>query len=131
MLIDLDHFKEFNDTYGHGKGDEVLRIVAQELNHNLRRAGDFVARFGGEEFVALLPYADEEHVNKASQQIHNAIRELNIPHKSSPVSDHLTVSIGVLTVNSKDFESTQQIFEKVDQIMYEAKRQGRNRVVTF
>lgn len=130
MLLDLDHFKQFNDTYGHGMGDEALRKVAQVLDHTLRRAGDFVARYGGEEFAAVLPYTDAEKAEVAARQLREAIEDLGIPHEGSPVSPCLTVSIGMITFRPSEGLSLEEALEEVDRVMYEAKDQGRNRAIT-
>ena len=129
LLLDIDHFKEYNDTYGHGMGDKVLKKLARVMEDSLRRAGDFVARYGGEEFGILLPYTDSENAGETARNISRGIRDLAIPHESSPVDGHVTVSMGIATlmpgqeaVNKEDF------FDMADKTLYQAKNQGRNRI---
>ncbi|WP_019029495.1 sensor domain-containing diguanylate cyclase [Colwellia piezophila] len=123
LMIDIDHFKEFNDNYGHEKGDEVLFKVAQVIKNQLPRKTDFVARYGGEEMVAILPYTHLEGAVKAAQKIIQAVINENIEHSYSKTNEILTVSIGVSSTDS-NFE---QLFEYADSAMYEAKNNGRNR----
>jgi diguanylate cyclase (GGDEF)-like protein len=127
VLLDIDHFKEYNDTYGHGQGDKALFRVAQKLQKTLQRAGDFIARYGGEEFAAVLPYTDKEKALELTKYLNEAVASLAIEHTTSRVADHLTVSIGVLTVSPSDSMTLQSALEEVDQAMYLAKTNGRNR----
>ena len=129
MLADIDHFKEYNDTYGHGCGDAVLRGVAQAVQDALRRAGDFVARYGGEEFVAVLPYTDADKVQETACQVMLAIEGLAIEHKTSPVADHLTMSIGVATAYPSEGVTPATFLREVDRALYQAKGRGKNCVV--
>ena len=130
LLIDIDKFKEYNDTYGHGSGDTALRKVAHALEDALRRAGDTVARYGGEEFAAVLPYTDAEKAREAADQIMQAVKALEIEHKSSPVAPHLTLSIGVATANPNKAATPASLLEEADKALYKAKHQGRNRIVS-
>lgn len=128
LFMDLDDFKAFNDTYGHGKGDEALRKVAQEIDRSLRRAGDFVARYGGEEFAAILPYTQEEKALSIAEQIGLNVQNLGIQHASSRVAQVVTLSIGVTTAAPHESVPISSLVEMADQALYDAKRQGRNRV---
>ncbi|MFQ3276244.1 MAG: diguanylate cyclase (GGDEF)-like protein/PAS domain S-box-containing protein [Colwellia sp.] len=127
LMIDIDYFKEFNDNYGHEKGDRILFKVAQVIKNQLPRKTDFVARYGGEEMVAILPHTHLEGAVKAAQKIIQAVTDENIEHSYSKISKILTVSIGVASTNL-NFE---QLFGYADLAMYEAKNNGRNRYVSY
>ncbi len=130
LMIDIDHFKPYNDHYGHGAGDECLRRVAQALRQVPTRSADLVARYGGEEFVALLPETDAEGARQLAEQMRAAIHALAIPHAYSPVADHITISIGA-SMHRPQQPSTNADALKLaaDQALYQAKEQGRDRVV--
>ena len=128
LLMDIDHFKEFNDTYGHGSGDSCLRRVAKAIEDTLRRAGDFAARYGGEEFAALLPYTESEEALEIAAKVKNTVEGLGIEHKSSPVTDRVTISIGVAAVQPWTGLSLDKVIEKADQALYQAKQNGRNSI---
>ncbi len=131
LFLDIDHFKEYNDTYGHGMGDTVLRKLARTMERSLRRAGDFIARYGGEEFGILLPYTDTKKAAETIQSINAGIRELAIVHASSPVNPLVTVSTGVVTLMPGcPGISKEAFFNLVDKTLYKAKKNGRNRVET-
>jgi len=129
IILDIDHFKQYNDGYGHIQGDECLRHVAQALSAVGTRARDFFARFGGEEFVLVLPETDMEAARKIAERCRSAIFKLQIPHEKSTTSQIVTVSLGVGTlVPSHDAEPITFI-ESVDRLLYKAKQNGRNCVV--
>ena len=129
ILLDVDHFKLYNDTYGHVEGDCCLRIVASMLEKVPERASDFVARYGGEEFVCILPDTNFAGAMLLAEKIRQNIVELAIPHATSKVSNHLTVSVGVHTVNNITEKITPEVlFIMCDKQLYAAKEQGRNRV---
>ena len=128
LMIDIDHFKAFNDTYGHLQGDLCLRRVAEAIEAALKRPGDFVARFGGEEFVALLPHTDLAGALSMAGLIRANVRAAAIDHASSPVSDIVTVSIGIAgVVPTMDLEP-ESLLAASDAALYQAKSNGRNRV---
>lgn len=128
-IIDIDYFKQFNDTYGHLQGDIALRTVAQELEAQLKRPADFLARFGGEEFVAILPDTSDPSV--VLERCRNAISNQGISHIGSPY-ESITVSIGSATVSPKDFNGTpEELLEMADKELYRAKESGRNQVCSF
>lgn len=125
LMIDVDHFKEFNDIYGHQAGDEALKRVAYSLNESFLRASDFVARYGGEEFVVLSVGTTREQACRFSATLCERVRQLRITHEGSP-GGHLTISIGV-TVH--DFESgrpSRTLIYQADSALYAAKRRGRD-----
>ncbi len=128
LFMDIDFFKRYNDTYGHGKGDNTLKQVALMIETTLRRAGDFVARYGGEEFVAVLPYADEAEAYKVADQIKHAIQTLEIPHKNSGVSTYITLSYGLISIQPDVKMSLESIIEVADKALYKAKETGRNKI---
>lgn len=128
LLMDVDLFKAYNDSYGHPKGDECLRLIAQELKLGLQRQGELVARYGGEEFAIVLAHHNSAQALEVAQHKRRQIEKLQIDHQSSSVSDVVTISIGVATLVA-DSGSIQSLVEKADEALYQAKQQGRNRVV--
>ena len=128
ILVDIDFFKNFNDTYGHQLGDECLKQVASALSRALKRPCDVIARYGGEEFVAFLPETDEKGAVMVAETMQVSMANVNIPHRNSPVSDKVTISIGVATtVPSTNFLAGTLIAD-ADKALYQAKQQGRNRI---
>jgi diguanylate cyclase (GGDEF)-like protein len=127
MLVDIDHFKLFNDRYGHLAGDECLRRVASVLHRCVRRAGEMVARYGGEEFVVLLPGSDAEHARNAAQQCMDKMRVEGIAHLASPTAAHVSLSIGVACARDDRALVPATILNAADAAMYRAKSGGRAR----
>ncbi|MBK6743636.1 MAG: diguanylate cyclase [Hydrogenophilales bacterium] len=127
LMIDVDFFKGYNDHYGHGAGDLCLHRIARSLTTNLSRPGDFVGRYGGEEFLAILPDCDEEGAAFVAEKECNGVRELNIPHDYSGGGSIVTISIGcaVGTIQA----SGSSLIKLADHALYEAKSRGRNQVV--
>ncbi len=128
MILDIDHFKLYNDSYGHGKGDDCLRRVAGSLAEVLRRSSDFVARYGGEEFVVILPDSDLSQALETAKKIQDIIDALLIAHELSPVADHVTFSIGVATMTPENGKHHQELIEAADKKLYEAKSSGRHHI---
>jgi diguanylate cyclase (GGDEF)-like protein len=128
-IIDVDHFKNFNDTHGHAAGDILLTRVAHTIQATLKRPGDFVARYGGEEFVLLLPEVDAAGGLTLAEQIRSQIETLHVPHGDSPVGPWLTISLGGATQVPREPVIDPGLFCRADQCLYEAKRSGRNRAV--
>lgn len=126
-MVDIDHFKSFNDTYGHGTGDRALRQVAQALVTAAKRPGDLVARYGGEEFVILLPHASRNGARKLCRAARHHIKALAIPHQGSDFGV-LTVSIGGVTLWPHRDGSPPEVLQRADAQLYRAKNAGRNRV---
>ena len=127
-MFDIDHFKAFNDTFGHPAGDKVIASVAKAIASYLNRSTDFFARYGGEEFVAILLGDDSEKVFEYIKRIRQAVEDLHIPHDPS-VSEWVTVSIGGITI-IPDAEKSYDFYLKIaDAMLYDAKKFGRNRVV--
>jgi diguanylate cyclase (GGDEF)-like protein len=143
LLIDVDYFKRFNDTYGHVAGDGCLRTVAQALGRRARRAGELAARYGGEEFAVLLPHTGSDDARRLAELMCTSVRELALAHAGSAVAPFVTVSIGVASVADlpetaaalcRDGPATLPppaatvLVEAADQALYRAKTGGRNRV---
>ena len=125
LMIDIDHFKLYNDHYGHLAGDTCLRRVAQLLVTCVRRAGELVARYGGEEFVLLLPGTDQNHARLVAQHCIDALAQERIPHAASPTADYVTLSIGIAhTVPDADLPAD-MLVDAADNALYGAKNAGR------
>ncbi len=150
LLVDVDYFKQFNDTYGHQAGDQCLRVIADVLANIVKRPGELAARYGGEEFVILLPYCTQEQTVFLAEMICAEVRMLALPHETSDVAATVTVSIGISSIETikKTRASDQSSYREgflidsddlgaedlvltADQAMYDAKHEGRNRVCVF
>jgi diguanylate cyclase (GGDEF)-like protein len=129
IFLDLDEFKRFNDTYGHARGDDVLRRVAQTLDETFRRAGDFVARYGGEEFAVVLPGVDGRRASLYAERLRRRIWRLSIPYGASQTTDRVTISAGVATLSATHIASPDQVLLIADRALYRAKCLGKNRIV--
>jgi len=129
LMIDIDDFKRYNDTYGHIVGDEALKHVARTLESWLRRPADLAARFGGEEFTAILPVTPPEGAAMVGEEIRAAIEALRIEHSGSTVGSHLTVSVGAASIMPQRDEHHMRLIEGADHALYIAKRSGKNRLV--
>ena len=128
ILCDVDYFKQYNDTYGHLQGDQCLREVAHALRENVHRPGDLVARYGGEEFAAILVDTDLEGALAVAQAFRQAVQKRRIPHETSSVDQHVTLSIGVASLVPEAGLEPEGLVSLADQALYLAKQQGRNRV---
>jgi diguanylate cyclase (GGDEF)-like protein len=128
LICDIDNFKSFNDSYGHIIGDECLKKVAQTMSNIIKRPGDLVARFGGEEFGIVLPNTNAVGALVIGNQLREYIESLEIPHKASEVSNFVTISVGIITYMGEDI-SLKQLLDIVDNAMYKAKAAGKNTVV--
>lgn len=129
VMLDIDYFKHYNDTYGHQKGDSCLKLVAQILHDNEKRPADLAARYGGEEFGVILPETDLHGATEIATTILQAIRNATIPHKTSTVSKCLTASLGVASMTAERGKQPDILISHADQALYQAKEEGRNRVV--
>ena len=128
LLLDIDHFKSYNDTYGHLSGDEALRRVARVIAECTRLSRDLAARYGGEEFAIVLPYADVTRASEVAERIRESVCDLRLQHARSP-SGIITVSVGIASVRCSDEGEINSLIEDADRALYAAKRLGRNRVV--
>ena len=131
LLLDIDHFKFYNDTYGHLEGDSCLKKVAAALSTSLKRPKDLAARWGGEEFACLLPNTNAKGAQNVAEVLREAIQNLSIPHKSSPVNEVVTVSVGVVASNPMDDNSFDNLLKRADEALYQAKESGRNRIALW
>ena len=126
MMLDIDYFKKYNDTYGHSMGDECLKSVAKALSET-GRADDCVIRYGGEEFVILLPNTDKAGAGITAQRLLESVRALEIPHINSDIADYVTISIGATTVRVKLNHLYMNYIERADEALYVSKDTGRNK----
>jgi len=127
LMIDIDHFKKYNDTYGHDAGDGCLRTVAGALSQCVIREEDFVARYGGEEFAVVLPNTDEKGAQLVAERMLEKMREINIPHKTNDAADYVTISIGGTTDVINHLQHGSDYIKAADKALYESKKNGRNR----
>jgi diguanylate cyclase (GGDEF)-like protein len=128
LYIDIDHFKLFNDHYGHLPGDECLKQISAVIKNSLKRAADFTARIGGEEFVCLLPETSKEGALMIAERILSSVQKLSIPHDESPVYPFVTVSIGGLSIMPTNKLQSNIALKQADEALYRAKVKGRNRI---
>jgi diguanylate cyclase (GGDEF)-like protein len=127
LMIDIDFFKRYNDTYGHVEGDKCLKIVAQTLSQSITRADDFAVRYGGEEFVLVLPNTGEHGARLIADKLLENIRNCNIPHEQNDAANCLTISIGVTTGNVVHTHNANDFVKKADELLYKSKQGGRNK----
>lgn len=131
ILLDIDYFKQFNDTYGHLAGDDCLRHVATTIKSCCKRSADLPARYGGEEFVILLPDTKEEGAILIAEELRLNVEQLNIRHETSRVHHILTATLGVSLATPSISGSKQMLIAKADQALYFAKHRGRNLIALF
>ena len=131
IMGDIDHFKLYNDTYGHAAGDDCLKSVAKAIENTLRRPGDFCARYGGEEFIIILPATERKGAVKIAEEIRENVAALNIPHGKSADAKIVTISLGVTTKEAGMMQTHEELLKAADDALYIAKEKGRNRVEVF
>ena len=131
VMCDIDKFKEYNDTYGHRQGDDCLQKVAKAIRENLQRPGDFCARYGGDEFVVVLPGTDKDGARALSEKILESVKSLQIRHKKSPPRFLVGLSLGVATTEPGMEIGHEELVRRADAALYRAKQKGRNRVEVF
>jgi diguanylate cyclase (GGDEF)-like protein len=129
LMIDVDFFKKYNDSLGHLEGDKALIAIAQCMKNHIKRETDFVARFGGEEFVCLLPFVKNDEALEFAKTLVANVENMKIPHPVSEHSKYLTISVGMASVVPGDNNSYIQLLNEADKALYAAKKSGRNRVV--
>lgn len=129
IMIDVDYFKQFNDTYGHQKGDDCLKAVADEIQKSVFRGTEAVCRYGGEEFCVLLPAIDIEGAYIIAERVRENIEKLSLSHETSNASDWVTLSCGVSTISPKQGEEASQLVALADEALYKSKAQGRNKTL--
>lgn len=130
MMMDIDNFKNYNDTYGHTEGDECLKLVAKFLRSEVKRSSDIAARYGGEEFVAVVQDTDLEGVLTIAENIRKGVESLKIKHEETDYK-YVTISIGIVYDVPQLHESPEEFIAKADKAMYKAKNSGRNKVVVY
>ncbi len=132
IMCDIDHFKAYNDNYGHQAGDDCLKYVARTLANVSKRPGDLVARYGGEEFAIILPETNLDGAQQIAKAVHQAVEQLGLTHHYSPVADHVTISMGVATITPDRDQaiktSIRQLIKAADEALYQAKAAGRNQI---
>ena len=128
ILLDVDFFKNYNDTYGHPAGDKVLQLLADLMQRAATRAGEVVARYGGEEFLLILPGASESSALRTANRLKELVIEERIPHGTSEVAEFITVSQGVITVSPDANTQPLELVQAVDECLYKAKDSGRNAI---
>ena len=131
LMIDIDHFKQYNDHYGHFEGDGCIKAVAGVLNSVVSRASDLVARYGGEEFAVLLTDTDADSAVLLANACLSAMAELDIAHASSPLGGQVSISIGICTLTVSGEIASETLITRADQALYQAKREGRKRYCQF
>jgi diguanylate cyclase (GGDEF)-like protein len=129
IMIDIDHFKAYNDFYGHGGGDECLKKVATRLSETINRPNDIIARYGGEEFVCLLPATELQGAISLAEDMRKNIISQSIPHEKSPISNYVSISLGVSSINPIKESTPSILLETADKALYEAKNGTRNCVM--
>jgi len=127
MVVDIDSFKQYNDTYGHIEGDKCIKAVAKTLAQCLKREDDFVARYGGDEFVVVLPNTPEYGARMLADKMLEAIRGCALPHAKNAAADHVTVSVGVTSGKVSAADKADDFVRKADEMLYKSKKDGRNR----
>jgi diguanylate cyclase (GGDEF)-like protein len=129
ILCDIDYFKNYNDSYGHQVGDDCLQQVAEVLSRTVKRASDLVARYGGEEFTVILPNTPVEGAMQIASLVQQNLQALKIVHPHSAVNEYVTLSIGVTCTVPTPQTSPEKLINVADKALYEAKREGRNRII--
>jgi len=130
IMIDIDYFKLYNDTYGHLQGDECLKEVARVLSGAIQRPGDVVARYGGEEFIGLLPGIDINGAVHLAEKMRQNVSQLGMPHSASRAADHVTISAGAAMERLCRDKPPHDLVKAADDQLYRAKESGRNRVMS-
>jgi len=128
LIVDIDYFKQYNDFYGHQKGDEALKVVAQTMLSLFKRANDYVYRVGGEEFAISFYAATQENAQERAELLRVSIQNQKIEHASSTISGYLSLSIGLSFVPKACTMDVTEIYKVTDKALYRAKNGGRNRV---
>lgn len=131
LMCDIDYYKAYNDYYGHVQGDICLKKVADCFKNTFMRATDTTARFGGEEFTVVLPDTEMEKARKAAIKLCNLVNKMNIIHNGSPVSDHVTISVGVTCMVPGERLLDTELIQRADEALYQAKENGRNRIEVY
>jgi diguanylate cyclase (GGDEF)-like protein len=129
LMLDVDYFKKYNDSMGHLQGDRALIAIAQCMKNQIKRDTDFVARFGGEEFLCILPYIEKKDAANFAKELVQSVENMKIYHPMSEISKYITISVGMASVVPDENNSQTQLLDEADKALYEAKHSGRNRAV--
>ncbi|MGB3533431.1 MAG: diguanylate cyclase [Microcoleaceae cyanobacterium] len=129
ILIDVDFFKNYNDTYGHPAGDQCLKEIAEVIRESIQRAGDLAARYGGEEFAIILSNTPLAGARRVAERVQQSLRKIQLEHKGSTVSEFVTISCGVSSFIPDYYQSPTSLIQASDQALYQAKASGRNRII--
>jgi diguanylate cyclase (GGDEF)-like protein len=129
LMIDVDYFKKYNDSLGHLKGDKALIAIAQFMKGQMKRETDFIARFGGEEFVCLLLFLEKSEALHFAEKLVQSVENMKLPHPTSETSKYVTISAGIATIIPDNNISQSQLLDEADKALYKAKQSGRNRAV--
>jgi len=129
LMIDIDYFKKYNDSLGHLEGDKALRAIAKCLKDSIKRETDFVARFGGEEFVCVLPFVEKAEAFEFTKTMVQRVEDMKIPHPKNLCSKYVTISVGLASAVPDGSNSHTQLLNEADKALYSAKETGRNRAV--
>lgn len=130
MILDIDYFKQYNDTYGHMEGDNVLIGISKAIKSSLKRPQDFSFRIGGEEFAIITSNCTKDGLEKLAKKIFDAVNNLNIEHKNSKIKNNISISMGIKYFEKLPLELNQNtIFKDTDDLLYEAKEKGRDRYI--
>ncbi len=128
VMLDVDYFKKYNDTYGHPAGDRVLQAIVGAVQSQLNRLSDVFARYGGEEFIIILPSSDQAGASRIAEKVRQAVAALHLEHTRSQVAQHITISLGAATCAGGVACSETRLLDTVDKALYAAKHSGRNAV---
>ena len=131
ILLDIDHFKDYNDLYGHLNGDKCIKDISCLMKDTFRRAGDSVARYGGEEFIIIMSDSSNEDAKAAITSFQKELKKLKIPHKTSTTNNYVTISAGFITYTPSQGDSIEDFIRKADKALYQAKAAGRNQWVMY
>ncbi len=131
IMLDLDNFKNYNDNYGHIEGDVVLKSISSALRDTMYRPEDFVGRYGGEEFLVVMPNTPKGGAVSVAKRIKNVVEDLNLNHDYNDTHGKVTVSMGVATTSPSEEAPIIEIIERADQVLYKAKKNGRNTFETI
>jgi diguanylate cyclase (GGDEF)-like protein len=128
IMFDVDWFKLYNDKFGHLEGDECLKRIARSAQEIVSRPADTVARFGGEEFIVLLPETDSSGATGVAEKLRIGVENLHLPNPDSSISPYVTISLGIITIVPSATSNQDDCLELVDEALYKAKKSGRNRL---
>ena len=131
VMIDLDCFKAYNDTYGHQRGDESLKAVAKILKDSMKRPSDLAARYGGEEFIVILPDTSKKGGYELAEKLRKKVLDLKLEHKNNICGNEITVSVGVAMDIAEPGKKLYDLIDKADKALYEAKNSGRNQTLVY